>query len=584
MAMRQGLSLRRDVRLWLSMLGVMPILIAAALLIALRYEEAIGQVRADLHAQTAISAALIEQQLAQHEAVLANAVGWLGAQSMDEQRSLDLLQDLREGHPLLMTVVLADQDGQLLAASPRNSADGVKDFWRGQSMADRDYFQRVRDSASGFRSELFEGRGYAQEWVLVLAQPMLDAQDRFLGVLQGAMDAAELERVLERLQPDRLGEVLVMDRQGRVIIAGRSSGLVRGQQLHAVHALQTSITEPGKMHTLSVGPVGAEAPMRVLARPLAGDWMVLAMTPDAKVYGLLRTRALILATLCLLVLCVVLVLVPIATRRAVQPVQRLAQAIASYDPLREQDLPAIDPGRMPEELRPVLDGIERLARRVRGAFDALDYALGRERELQVRLRESLDEREDEVTRRTAELHQAVLALRDESLTDALTGLANYRHYIEIKESLVAKAGAAPQILGAIAVDIDHFKAYNDRYGHPQGDECLRTVADCIAAALGDVPRVLARSGGEEFVALFEDVQPPALEAYAEAVRAGVESASIVHEDSPLGRVTVSVGIACQSSDAMEHAQILAREADLALYQAKRQGRNRVAWSKSDTSR
>ena len=121
--------------------------------------------------------------------------------------------------------------------------------------------------------------------------------------------------------------------------------------------------------------------------------------------------------------------------------------------------------------------------------------------------------------------------------------------------------------------MDYFKTYNDTYGHQAGDECLKAVASSIAQAMPDGD-IVARYGGEEFAMVlassgFEDVA-----AIAERVRRGVETLRVPHEGSPLGIVTLSVGIA-HALTVETNAQALFREADKALYEAKRAGRNQV---------
>ena len=124
------------------------------------------------------------------------------------------------------------------------------------------------------------------------------------------------------------------------------------------------------------------------------------------------------------------------------------------------------------------------------------------------------------------------------------------------------------------IDVDHFKKYNDRQGHPAGDEALRTVARIISEDRRQVD-VCARYGGEEFAIVLHDVTRDSAVEIADKIRARVASASIAHADKqPLGRLTVSIGVAACPQDA-QTAEGLLEAADVALYRAKKSGRDTV---------
>ncbi len=162
----------------------------------------------------------------------------------------------------------------------------------------------------------------------------------------------------------------------------------------------------------------------------------------------------------------------------------------------------------------------------------------------------------------------------DSQTDALTGLANRRAFDEalMQAWLAAPGRAAPA--GLLVVDVDHFKAYNDRFGHPAGDACLRHVAAALSGGVrsGDL---VARIGGEEFAVLVDGTGPEALAAAAERLCRAVQALALPHDGGP-GRtvVTVSVGGALGTPESWQHAAALMETADKALYDAKRGGRNR----------
>ncbi|RYE61028.1 MAG: GGDEF domain-containing protein, partial [Hyphomicrobiales bacterium] len=128
----------------------------------------------------------------------------------------------------------------------------------------------------------------------------------------------------------------------------------------------------------------------------------------------------------------------------------------------------------------------------------------------------------------------------------------------------------------LMVDVDHFKMFNDLYGHPAGDECLRHIGDCLAQVTQRPDDMAARYGGEEFTVLLPATDERGAKAIAEALRRTLADMAIPHEHDPKGIVSVSIGIATHAG-ATEDMDILAR-ADTALYAAKSGGRDRaMAW-------
>ncbi|WP_134494290.1 GGDEF domain-containing protein [Microvirga pakistanensis] len=178
-------------------------------------------------------------------------------------------------------------------------------------------------------------------------------------------------------------------------------------------------------------------------------------------------------------------------------------------------------------------------------------------------------------REQAEAELAVLAA-----TDPLTGLANRRTFdlrLEIEWLRAARDGTP---LSLLLIDVDQFKSYNDFYGHQQGDECLRKVARVIADGARRPGDLVARYGGEEIVVLLPGTDASGAATIAERIRASVEALAVHHEaNSPSYTLTISIGSVTQSPAAdpsNTSPASLIEMADKALYQAKQDGRNRVA--------
>lgn len=185
------------------------------------------------------------------------------------------------------------------------------------------------------------------------------------------------------------------------------------------------------------------------------------------------------------------------------------------------------------------------------------------------------ELEDMVSERTRQLAAANQQLEQLARTDALTGLLNRRGFEEAAAAAWARQVQDRQGLAVVALDVDHFKAYNDHYGHAEGDGCLRVIGQCLASGSAAGEAIAARIGGEEFVVLIPGADAGTARRRAEDMRAAVEVRALPHAGNPGARVvTVSLGVALAGPGDVAWESLLAR-ADAALYEAKRAGRNTV---------
>ncbi|MFZ1827512.1 MAG: diguanylate cyclase [Candidatus Competibacteraceae bacterium] len=162
--------------------------------------------------------------------------------------------------------------------------------------------------------------------------------------------------------------------------------------------------------------------------------------------------------------------------------------------------------------------------------------------------------------------------------DSLTGIANRRRFDDLLIAEWYRAQRYHASLALIMIDIDFFKAYNDHYGHPRGDDCLRKVVGAMSTVLRRASDFLARYGGEEFVAILADTPLDEALSVAEQMRSRVVEQAIPHGDSLIApQVTISLGVAAQVPNEQDSANELLAAADAALYRAKDAGRNRVEW-------
>lgn len=160
-------------------------------------------------------------------------------------------------------------------------------------------------------------------------------------------------------------------------------------------------------------------------------------------------------------------------------------------------------------------------------------------------------------------------------TDPLTGLANRRAFDLALAQEAHRCSRETIPLSLLLIDVDRFKAYNDRYGHQAGDKCLRQVAEAITSAVQTPGAVIARYGGEEMAVILPNTYLGAAAGVAEVIMVALEVKNLAHLASEHRRVTLSIGAACLLPEEKEDPATLTAKADAALYAAKRSGRARV---------
>jgi diguanylate cyclase (GGDEF)-like protein len=194
--------------------------------------------------------------------------------------------------------------------------------------------------------------------------------------------------------------------------------------------------------------------------------------------------------------------------------------------------------------------------------------------------EALDEKGRALETANAHLHQL-------SMVDGLTHVANRRRFDESLRDEWRRAqraagdritdhhGTAHEHMALLLIDIDYFKQYNDHYGHLAGDACLREVAQLISGGIRRSGDLVARYGGEEFAVLLPATPLAGASGVAERIRQAIWQRALPHEASPLGRVTICIGVADSQGTGCAGETDLIRLADAALYAAKKNGRNQV---------
>jgi len=181
-----------------------------------------------------------------------------------------------------------------------------------------------------------------------------------------------------------------------------------------------------------------------------------------------------------------------------------------------------------------------------------------------------------------ELRRINVELQQLSNTDGLLRIANRRHFDEALAREWQRAIRTRHPLSLLMIDVDHFKRYNDHYGHLEGDECLKRVAGAVSRSMRRATDLAARYGGEELAVTLPDTDADNACLVAELIHEALRNEQIRHESSPVSRlVTVSIGVAGTVPELGMSPDSLIGSADNALYSAKEQGRNRTCQSRKN---
>lgn len=468
------------------------------------------------------------------------------------------LGDLLRAYPAMLYALYTDAQGRVIAAadtrgrlSPANPPGMGGEAWFQAVLA-----QRKPVISGVHRSLLFDQGGQ----VAVAAPIMRDG--RVETVLQASIPVQSIAGVAAENLGRRNFSLLVVDRANTVVYAG--PGLRwkilddTGQAGIALRRVARPASSQGETMIRSDLLRGDEAALvRVVA--MRNGWVLALVTPRQQLFASLLSLVGLLGALLVVTFLGVLWAAWRQKRLLHDNIAYLLASLKGY--ALGGYLTPDATSRLPEELQPLARGIGDMGARMNAAY--------------LELRMVLDQREHVIAERTQSLHQAVAQLDQLSRTDALTNALNYRGFIEAGARLWREAGEDGTQLAVLALDIDFFKRYNDLYGHAEGDGALRRFAGAVRSALLHADDVFARPGGEEFIVFLPGSTHAQAMQVAERVCARVRDADIVHAASPLGRMTVSIGVAAREPGDNEVEDML-RRADQGLYRAKAAGRDQFS--------
>jgi diguanylate cyclase (GGDEF)-like protein len=439
----------------------------------------------------------------------------------------DYLGSLHERFSDFEQLLVLDRGGRVVATSARNAVPvDLPTDWlntlraEGQVVGDV-YWDRA-----------------ARTGKLIVAVPVQRSDGRIIGAFAAEVNLGPVQQVLRAFAPDSTSTVYLMNTEGRVLASSREISARLLQTALAKGPFARLTRREGDAFTyVSIDRSEVVGALRKVPQV---PWLVLAEVPADRAFLEIRR----FGNLALLVVVTLLFVSAASAYRfgliIVRPLDRLAKGAAE-----------VAAGDLAVDL-PVAGGGE-----VGYLTSVFNHMVSRLRES----RQQLDETNETLRRQNEELERL-------SLTDGLTGLSNRRFLMQRLNEEALRYRRTRHDLAVLMLDVDHFKKYNDTYGHPAGDEVLKKVARILQVTAREVDCV-ARYGGEEFCVMLPETPVAGAMKLAERIRQ-----RMIAEQNPGENVTLSIGVASLPANGDTPDEVI-EAADEALYRAKREGRDRV---------
>lgn len=438
---------------------------------------------------------------------------------------------VRIEHDVLNNISIVGKNGRVLCSTHPGLV--------GLDINDRPYFHHALQSRKFVLSDYLIPRLNSSA-ALMAAMPSSLVDDNIEVVIVTSVQLNWLSRLLVEFQARPGTNAFLLDSSGTVIGGTGATERFVGARPPAAFPLHKILHEDSGSVSAS-GLDGRTELMSFMRIPQTDARLVIAVDEQSALGKIDREISVAYVQFVILSLLVLIGAWFVAERLIVNPLRQMTNVATRFG--RGDLSTRASHAGMPHEFAPLAD-----------AFNAMASQLAdRERDLVA-----------------ANKRLTVLAS-----TDVVSGLANRRSFENRLELEWKNASEREHPLGVLMIDVDHFKLFNDRYGHPEGDACLRAIGDLLARAAAETGGFATRYGGEEFLMLLPETDADGAFAIAERVCGMVAELAIPHLGADAGVVTVSIGSAALTPRPGEAAARLIGAADAGLYAAKRRGRNQV---------
>jgi diguanylate cyclase (GGDEF)-like protein len=435
--------------------------------------------------------------------------------------------------------------------------------------------------------------GFTPGTIFVAASlPLYDPADRLVGVVATDLSLTAIQTFLAKTKVSPASQLFLIERSGLLVSSSSQEAPFRKvgdrppEQISALESKNELIrtttqalqrqTDLQQLRQPQSFRFTDHQPRFVKVVPLNGqglDWLIVIVIPEADVMGQIHQNTLTTIGLCAAAVALAIAVNNRISRHLSRPIIGLSQASQR---IAQGDWRPVPVYSRIDELATLAESFQQMSQEIQQSRQQLeDYSASLEQTVNDRT-QALQAEIQQRASAERQLQTANRQLQDLAYRDGLTQIANRRYFDQRLAEEWFRLKREQQPIALILCDVDHFKTYNDSYGHQQGDDCLRAVAQAIAQAIKRPPDLVARYGGEEFVIILPNTNLAGAIAVASRVRDEIHQLGLPHRASSVGnQVTMSLGVASQIPSDSTTAEALLEQADQALYQAKQTGRDRV---------
>ncbi|MDX1282446.1 diguanylate cyclase [Shewanella colwelliana] len=487
-----------------------------------------------------------------HIRAIDNAARWLSFTDQDISKWQGLLTKLHQSYPYFISMLIADEQGLITAASPisRLGKDTLNN--KSLSIKDRHYFQEAFYNQLSFISPAFLGRGFGNDPIVAISAPLYDSRDRIKprGIIEGSLNLTKFAQIDERNREYQQQAMVLVDENNLVIYASKSLEMT---PLTPLKSSTMGLKYKTSLDMINFNNLSSSSPEFAFSKyVLKNGWSLYVVMPFSPLIKQVEQQYLTTFTILLFAFVTTVLLIQVISGRLTEPLESIAQKFNQWG----KDNKALEQLNDSTPLE-----IYTLSKSIQQSKQALiSYQL---------------ELEEKVAIRTIELEDANAKLQSLAEKDELTQLYNRRYAESHFPAIHDMCKRSYAALAFCIIDIDHFKQINDTYGHQAGDTALIKLAQLMKAYFKRDTDIVSRYGGEEFLIILPQCNALQVEQHLDQFREQVHQTAIVINESLSINISISAGLVISNAGYINDIDHWFKMADLNLYEAKAAGRNKV---------
>ncbi|MCL1058651.1 diguanylate cyclase [Shewanella gelidimarina] len=491
-----------------------------------------------------------------HVQALNNAASGLSLSETTLAQQQLSLSKLHQMYPGFITMLIANEQGHIKAASPVSRLQDLTDNDTNLSVIDRDYFIESFVNQRNFISPVFLGRGFGNDPIVAISAPLYAPHNAYhpIGIIEGSLDLNKFREIDKTNKKFKNQSMVLVDRSNRVIFASPELSI---NPLSAFSYSQNNANYTSLLPMLNIIDKDNMAPEYVFASfELENKWTLYVLNPFRPLVLLVENMYLATFAILVISLLITFFITRVISARLTLPLERIANRFSTSNENDNHDYGIDD--ESPKEVY------------------SLYMRLKQSKSLLIGYQLALEEK---VALRTYELEQANIKLKTLAEKDSLTGLYN-RRYAEDKFSIIQdNCQRSDEVIAIALLDLDRFKHINDTYGHLSGDLTLKTVAKLLNDDFKRDGDIIVRFGGEEFLIIMPLCNALKIESHLEHFKQKLADTIIAPPGNTAPfNVTTSIGAVIANGTYSDSLEDWIKQADINLYSAKNGGRNKLVFT------